>query len=171
MKFLVVAVCIIAAIADPIWVTLDDSEVMIVKSTWNSVKSQEVEILAAIFKEYPDIQARFPGFVNKNVDELKETAKFALHATRIVGFFSEYITLLGQESTQAAIKTILNDLGQTHRSRGIPANLFNEFRTAVFKYLQANAAGWSDDAAHAWNDAFDKMYFVIFSSLEGKPVA
>lgn len=171
MKFLVIAVCIIAAIADPVWVTLDDKEVGLVKSTWNSVKNQEIEMLAAIFKDYPNIQARFPGFVNKNVDELKETPKFALHATRIVGFFSEYISLLGQETTQSAIKTVLNDLGQTHRNRGIPKELFNEFRTSLTKYLQAYSTGFNDDAAHAWTDAFDKMYFVIFSALDGKVVA
>lgn len=170
MKFLVIAVCIIAAIADPVWVMLDDKEVGLVKSTWNSVKNQEIEILAAIFKDHPDIQARFPGFVNKDIDELKETSKFALHATRIVGFFSEYITLLGQENTQAAIKTVLNDLGQTHRNRGIPKDLFNEFRVSVTKYVQTHATGFNDDAAHAWADAFDKMYFVIFSALDGKTV-
>lgn len=170
MKFLVLAVCVIAAIADPHWVMLDDHEVAVVKSTWNSVSNQEIEILAAIFKAYPDIQSRFPGFSGKDVDTLMTTPKFVIHATRIVGFFSQYITLLGSQDTQAAIKTILNDLGSTHRTRGIPKEMFNEFRTALFSYLKTNAAGWNDDAAHAWGDAFDKMYYVVFNSLEGHPV-
>lgn len=170
MKFLILAVCVIAAIADPHWVTLDDHEVAVVKSTWNSVSDHEIDILAAIFKAYPDIQSRFPGFAGKDIETLKTTPKFALHATRIVGFFSQYITLLGKADTQAAIKTILNEMGENHRTRGIPKDMFNEFRTAVFSYLKAHATGFNDDAAHAWGDAFDKMYYVIFSALDGHPV-
>jgi Globin len=84
MKFLIVAICVIYALADPHWVTVEPNEVEFVKSTWNEVKKNEVEILYYIFKAYPDIQAKFPAFVGKDLEELKGTTPFALHATRIV---------------------------------------------------------------------------------------
>jgi Globin len=170
MKFLVLALCVVAAMADPHWVVLDANEVAAVKNSWNQVKLQEVEILYFVFKEHPEIQARFPAFLGKDLDSIKDTAPFALHSTRIVSFFSEYITLLGSENTQGAIKSILNQLGNTHRYRGIPKDLFNKFRSSVFKYVKTHATGFNDAAAHAWDDAFDKAYYVIFSALDGNPV-
>jgi hemoglobin-like flavoprotein len=169
MKLLVLAMCVVAAAAAPHWVQLDANEVAVVKSTWDEVKHSEVDILYAVFKAYPDIQARFPAFVAKDLDSIKGSSAFTLHATRIISFFSDYISLLGSEVTQPAIKTILNSMGQNHRNRGIPQTQFNEFRTALTAYLKTHST-WSDAAAHAWNDAFDKMYFVIFSALEGHPV-
>lgn len=169
MKFLILALCVVAVAADPHWVTLDASEVALVKSTWKEVKYNEVDILYYVFKAYPDIQARFPAFVGKDLDGLKSTAPFALHATRIISFFSEYISLLGSEGNQPAIKTILNQMGQNHKNRGIPKAYFDEFRTAIFSYLKDHSA-FSADAEHAWGDAFDKMYYVIFSALDGHPV-
>ena len=80
MKFLVLALCVVAAMADPHWVTLDAHEVEQVKATWKAVSHDEVEILAAIFKAHPDIQARFPQFAGKDLDSIKETSQFAVHA-------------------------------------------------------------------------------------------
>lgn len=167
MKFLVLAVLVVAAAADPHWVMLDHDEATVVKSTWAEVKHNEVDILYAVFKAYPEIQARFPAFVTKDLESVKGTPAFAKHAARIVGFFSEYITLLGMEATQPAIKTILNEMGQNHKNRGIPKAYFEEFRTAMMGYLKAHST-FSPAAEHAWGDAFDKMYFVIFASLDGK---
>lgn len=83
MKLLAVfALCFIGAFANP----CDDFALM--QGAWNSMKHEEVEILYTVFKAYPDIQARFPQFAGKNVDEIKETAAFAVHATRIVSFMS-----------------------------------------------------------------------------------
>jgi hemoglobin-like flavoprotein len=169
MKFLVLALCVVAAAADPHWLMMDAGEVAVVKSTWNEVKTHEIDILYAVFKAYPDIMARFPAFVGKDLESIKGSAAFALHATRIVSFFTEYIYLLGSDATQPAIKTILNSMGLNHRNRGIPKTQFNEFRTALLAYLKTHST-FNDAAAHAWDDAFDKMYFVIFSALDGRPV-
>jgi hypothetical protein len=169
MKFLVLALCVVAVAADPHWMMMDAGEVAAVKSTWNQVKHTETDMLYAVFKAYPDIQARFPAFTGKNLETIKGSAAFALHATRIVSFFTEYISLLGSDATQPAIKTILNEMGQNHRNRGIPKAQFNEFRTGMMSYLKAHST-FNNAAAHAWDDAFDKMYFVIFSSLDGHPV-
>nr|BAN67573.1 globin [Polypedilum vanderplanki] len=169
MKFLILALCVAAVAADPHWLVLPANEVAAVKSTWNSIKHDEVAILEAVFKAYPDIQARFPKFAGKSLDSIKGSADFAIHASRIVSFFSEYIAFLGVENTQPAIKTILNELGQSHRNRGVTKAQFEEFHQALNAYLKSHA-NWNPDIAHAWDDAFDKAYFVIFSALDGKPV-
>lgn len=169
MKFAILALCIVAAMSDPHWLIMPEDEVTAVRAGWNAIKMDEVDILYSVFKAYPDIQARFPKFVNKDLDTLKDTASFALHATRIVGLFSEFIALLGPEGNQPAIKTILNEMGQNHRNRGISKELFNEFRAGLTAYVKGHSA-WNDNASKSWDDAFDKMYYVIFSALDGKPV-
>ena len=138
MKFLVLALCVVAAFADPHWVMLDSSEVGYVKSSWDQIKFSEMDILYYIFKEYPDIMNKFPQFNGKSLDSLKGTPEFAIHATRIVSFFSQYILLLGKESSQPCIKTILNDMAKNHMGRGVTKDQFNEFRTAMFGYLKAH---------------------------------
>jgi hypothetical protein len=169
MKFLILALCVVVAAADPHWVMLPADEVNLVKSTWKAISHDEVEILYAVFKAHPDIQARFPAFVGKDLDTLKGTAPFALHAARIVGFFSEFISLLGSEGTQPAIKTILNQLGQNHKNRGITKAQFEEFHDSMTAYLKTHTS-WNPAVEHSWADVFDKMYFVVFSSLDGHPV-
>lgn len=164
MKFLVLALCVVATMADPHWVTLDANEVKNVHDSWEQVKHHEVDILYAIFKDHSDIQDRFPHFHGKDLESLKGTAAFATHAGRIVGFIGEYISLLGSESNQEAIKTILNDMAHNHKNRGIPQALFNEFRGSMTSYLKAHS-NWNGDVAHAWDDAFDKMYSVIFQHI------
>jgi hypothetical protein len=167
MKFLILALYVVAVTADPDLFMMEANEVMSVKNTWESVKHNEVDILYNIFKAYPDIMSKFPKFVGKDLEMLKSQASFAVHAGRIVGFFGEYITLLGKESNQPAIKTLLNEMGQNHKGRGIPKTQFNEFKTAVMSYLSTHGEGYN---AHYWDDAFDKMYFVIFSNLDGHSV-
>jgi hemoglobin-like flavoprotein len=84
-------------------------------------------------------------------------------------FFGSYITLLGAEQNQYGIKTILNDMGKTHATRGVSKEQFNSFRSAFFDYMKTHSS-WSDDAFHAWEKTYDKMYYVIFSNLDGKEV-
>lgn len=170
MKFLILALCVIYAASEPHWLIMPENEVAAVRAGWDAVKNQEIDILYNLFKMYPEIQSRFPKFVNKDLETLKETGEFALHATRIVGLFSEYIALLGPDGNQPAIKTILNEMGQKHRNRGIPKNLFNDFRTGLTTYVKSHSS-WNDDASKSWDDAFDKMYYVIFNALDGNPVA
>lgn len=169
MKFLLLALCVVAAAAEPHWFMMPADEVALVKGSWDKVKHNEVDILYAIFKAYPDIQAKFPKFAGKDIETLKETASFALHAARIVNFFSEYITLLGQQSTQSAIKTILNEMGQNHKNRAVSKQLFNEFESGVMAYMKTHVT-WTPDVEKAWGDCFDKMYSVIFANLDGHPI-
>ncbi|KAG5677993.1 hypothetical protein PVAND_007705 [Polypedilum vanderplanki] len=169
MKFLILVLCAAVVAADPHWKMLDHDEVEVVKKTWNEVKNKETEILAAIFKEHPDIQNKFPMFAGKSLDQLKSSQPFSLHATRIVSFITQYISLLGHDETQPAVKTILNEMGQNHRNRGVTKQQLEEFGSSLMKFMKEHSS-WNDKAEHAWHDAMDKMYFVIFSSLDGHPV-
>ena len=165
MKFLILAVLVAGAYA-----SVSSDEAGLVKSTWAQVKNNEADILAAVFAAYPDIQARFPAFVGQDLSAIKGSAPFALHASRIVSLLGQYVGLLGNDANQPAINTIFNELGQTHRNRGISKAQFGEFRTAFIGYLSSNVSGYNADVAQAWNDAFDAIYTIINSNLDGRPV-
>ena len=165
MKFLVLVLCVVAAMADPEWHTLDAHEVEQVQATWKAVSHDEVEILYTVFKAHPDIMAKFPQFAGKDLEAIKDTAAFAVHAGRIIGFFGEYVTLLGNTGNQAAIKTLLHDLGVFHKTRGITKAQFTEFRETMTVYLKGHNK-WNADISHSWDDAFDKAFSVIFEVLE-----
>lgn len=81
MKLFILTLCIVAASCDLI--PLNDEQANLVRSSWNQVKHNEVDILAAIFKANPDIQARFPQFAGKDLDSIKGTGPFATHAGTI----------------------------------------------------------------------------------------
>ena len=161
MKFFaVLALCIVGAVASP----LSADEAALVKSSWAQVKHNEVDILYAVFKAYPDIQNKFPQFAGKDLDSIKDTAAFATHATRIVSFFSEVIALSGNSANAAAINNLVTKLGSDHQARGVTQSQFNEFRTALVAYLQANVS-WGDNVAAAWNQALDNTYAIAFQTL------
>ncbi|KAG5666748.1 hypothetical protein PVAND_014760 [Polypedilum vanderplanki] len=160
MKFLIVLACIAAASAAP----LDADQAALVRGAWDKVKHSEVEILAAVFTAYPDIQAKFPKFAGKDLASVKGSADFALHATRIVSFISEVLALAGNSATAPAIETLVTELANNHKNRGVTKDQFTEFRTALTKYVSSNAS-WGDNVAAAWNQAFDNVYAIIFAKL------
>jgi len=161
MKFLVVFVlCIVGAIASP----LSADEAALVKSSWNQVKHNEVDILYAVFKAYPDIQAKFPQFAGKDLDSVKDSAAFATHATRIVSFFSEVISLSGDQANLSTVYSLVSKLGDDHKARGVSAAQFNEFRTALVSYISSHVS-WGDNVAAAWNHALDNTYAVALKAL------
>nr|BAO18430.1 globin [Polypedilum nubifer] len=158
MKLLIVVAALIAAAH----ASVSADEAALVQSTWNQVRTNEVDILYAIFSAYPDIQARFPAFVGQDLSTLRGTAPFALHASRIVSLISQYVGLLGNDANLPAIQTIFNEMGQTHYNRGVTAQQFAEFRTAFINYLSSQVS-WGDNVAQAWNDAFDQVYAIVLS--------
>lgn len=160
MKFLVVlALCIVSAIADP----LTAGEASLVKDSWHKVHHNEVAILANFFQQHPEHQARFPAFVGKDLATLKDTAKFATHATRIVSALSEVIELTGDAASAPALKTALHTLGSDHKRRGIPKESFGDFKTSFVSYLKEHVT-WNDDLAHAWDKAFENSLTIMFES-------
>nr|BAO18431.1 globin [Polypedilum nubifer] len=167
MKVLILVAVLVAGT----YATLTESEANSVKTSWNLVKDKEDEILYAIFKENPDIQARFPLFVSKNLEEIKTSADFKTHADKIVKAISTYINLLGNEANTPAIKTTLNELGQRHKDRGATTEQFEKFKVSVLKYVKEHATGLTADAENAWNKAFEEMYKIVFANLSGNPVS
>ena len=158
MKFFaVLALCVVGAIATPL--TADQAG--LVQSSWKSVSHNEVDILAAVFAAYPDIQAKFPQFAGKDLASVKNTAAFATHATRIVSFLSELIALSGSESNLAAIYGLVSKMGADHKNRGVTQAQFNEFRTALVSYISSHVS-WGDNVAAAWTHALDNVFTAVF---------
>jgi hemoglobin-like flavoprotein len=158
MKFFaVLALCIVGAIAHPLSV----DEAALVKTSWSQVKHNEVDILYAVFKAYPDIQNKFPQFSGKDLDDIRNTAAFATHSTRIISFLSELIALSGSESNLSAIYGLVSKMGADHKARGVTQGQFNEFRTALVSYLKEHST-WSDATAAAWTHALDNVYTAVF---------
>jgi hypothetical protein len=164
MKFLILALCIAAAVAAPTPLTTDEAS--LVRDTWAQVKNQEIEILYAVFKAHPDIQARFPAFVGKDLDSIKDSGKFALHATRIVSFISEIIGLIGVEGNRPAINTILAEFASNNKRRGIPKDQMVEFRGSLTDFVKAHAT-WGDNVEHAWEHALNNVFEIVFANIDG----
>nr|BAO18453.1 globin [Polypedilum nubifer] len=161
MKFLIVLALIGAAAA---YTPLSSDQYSLVKSTWDQVSHNEVDILYAIFKAYPDIQAKFPQFNGKDLDSVKGTPDFALHATRIVSFIGELVTLTSSEANAPAVQSTVEAFAVRHHNRGVTKDQFNEFRTAFFSYISSHST-WGDNAAAAWNQAIDNIYGIAFTKL------
>lgn len=163
MKFLVLALCIAAASAAVTPMTAD--QLALFKSSWGTVKHNEVDILYSIFKANPDIQARFPQFAGKDLDSIKDTGAFATHAGRIIGFFSEVIGLIGNPDNRPALKTLIDGLGSSHKARGIEKAQFDEFRASLVDYLSKHL-DWNDTMKSTWDLALNNMFFYILNALE-----
>jgi hypothetical protein len=168
MKFLIFALCIVAASCDLVLLTPEQG--VIVTSSWNQVKHNEVDILYNVFKSYPEIQNKFSQFVGKDLDDIKNSSEFAVHATRIISFMTEIIGLADSESNVAASKLLINGLASNHKNRGVSKAQFNEFRASIVSYLQSHVASWNDNASTAWARALDNAYFILFSALDGNPL-
>ena len=155
--FAVLALFIVGAITAP--VSPDDAK--LVRDSWHQVSHQEVEILANFFERYPQHQSRFPAFVGKELASLKDTAKFAIHATRIVSALSEVIDLGGNPETAPALRTVLVSLGSAHKRRGIPKESFRDFETALIAYLKEHST-WGDNVEAAWTHAIDNSIELLY---------
>nr|prf hemoglobin CTTIX [Chironomus thummi thummi] len=143
---------------------VSSDEANAIRASWAGVKHNEVDILAAVFSDHPDIQARFPQFAGKDLASIKDTGAFATHAGRIVGFISEIVALVGNESNQAAMATLINELSTSHHNRGITKGQFNEFRSSLVSYLSSHAS-WNDATADAWTHGLDNIFGMIFAHL------
>jgi hypothetical protein len=163
MKFIVVlALCIAGASA----FCYNAGPMM---EAWNHIKYNEVEILYTVFKQYPDIQAKFPKFAGKDLEKLKDTAEFAIHATRIIGLMSEVIALFSNDSNLPAIKTVINQLGTSHKERGVTGKNFDDFHKALHTYLPTNTK-WNDKVEESWLCVETEVRKMISAALEGNLV-
>jgi len=162
MKFFAVfALCIVAASAS----VLTTEQANLVKSTWATVKFNEADILYAVFKAYPDIQAKFPQFVGKDLEAIKGTPAFATHATRIISFLSEVIALAGSDANIPAIQNLAKELATSHKPRAVSKDQFNEFRTALVAYLKEHI-NFDGPTETAWTLALDTTYNMLFAAMD-----
>lgn len=148
---------------------INSEEAETLRILWDRVKHREADILYVIFKENPDIQAYFPAFVGKDVEALRKSVAFHIHATRIVSFFGKIASLAGNPNNLAASKTLINELAASHKSRGIEKEFFNKFRASLDGFMQRQST-WNKNTASVWNKATNNFYFVLFSGLDGNPV-
>jgi hypothetical protein len=137
----------------------------LVKSTWNTVKYSESDILYNVFKSYPDIQAKFPQFAGKDLDSIKDSAPFATHATRIISFLSEVIALAGSDANIPAIQNLAKELATSHKPRAVSKAQFSEFRTALVSYLKAHI-NFDGPTEAAWTLALDTTYKMLFDAMD-----
>ncbi|CAG9801277.1 unnamed protein product [Chironomus riparius] len=163
MKYLAILVFCVAA------VSAQYEMAPIVQASFNEVRHNEADILYNIFKSYPGIQARFPQFAGKDPEEIKETAEFAIHAGRIINFISEVLSLAGSPSNLPAVKTLLNQLGESHRIRGITRSQFDDFHKALIGYIQTHGT-WNDEISTAWNRVEINMHKILYAALDGHPI-
>jgi hypothetical protein len=158
MKFLILALCVAAAMAGP-----SGDDIAAAKASWNTVKSKQVDILYAVFKANPDIQAAFSQFAGKDVDSIKGTPEFSTYAGRIVGFFSEVMDLLGNDANTPKIVAKAKELGKTHKTRA-SAGQFDSFRKSLVVWLKGNAK-WDSSVESSWNSVLDYVFGVLKEQL------
>ncbi|CAG9801279.1 unnamed protein product [Chironomus riparius] len=157
MKFLILALCVAAAMAGP-----SGDQIAAAKASWNTVKNNQVDILYAVFKANPDIQTAFSQFAGKDLDSIKGTPDFSKHAGRVVGLFSEVMDLLGNDANTPTILAKAKDFGKSHKSRTSPAQLDN-FRKSLVVYLKG-ATKWDSAVESSWAPVLD----FVFSTLKNE---
>lgn len=159
MKFIVVlSLFVVGAIAHC-------DKAPFIRAAWDQVKHNEVDILYNVFKAYPEIQAKFPQFAGKDLEEIKETSQFAVHATRIINFMSEIISLIGNPAVQSSIDSLLVKMAQDHKARGVTKELFEKFHVAFMTYLKAHTT-WDEKTENAWKVVGDEHHAIVYSILE-----
>lgn len=62
------------------------------------------------------------------------------------------------------IVKILNEMGKSHKRRGISKKAFIELRVVIVEIL-LQACHLDDEGTEAWNCLLDTVYHVIFSNL------
>lgn len=160
MKFLILAMCVAAAMAGP-----TAEQVSVAKKSWDTVKNKQVDILYAVFKANPDIQNTFTQFAGKDLDAIKGTPEFSTHAGRVVGLFSKIMDLLGNDANTPTIVAAAKDFGKSHKSRASGAQLDN-FRKALVVWMKG-ATAWDSGIESSWNPVLD----FVFNTLKTETAA
>lgn len=131
------------------------------KASWAKVKGNQVEILAAVFKANPDIQAKFTAFAGKNVDDIKGTPEFKDYAVKILGFLDTVMNALGDDSKVLAGA---KQLAATHKTRAT-AGQFDNFQKSFMVYLKG-AAGIDGATEASWKAVLDFVFTILKRELQ-----
>ena len=159
MKFIIIlTLCVVGAIAHC-------DKAPFIKAAWDQVKHNEVDILYTVFKTYPEIQDKFPQFVGKDLESIKDSPEFAIQSTRIFSFMSEIVSILGNPAVQSSINSLLVKMATEHKARGVTKELFNKFNVAFMGYLKAHTT-WDEKTENAWLAVAEEQRAIVFSILE-----
>ena len=162
MKFiLILTLCVVGAIASP----STAEEASLIRAKWDQVKHNEVDILYTVFKTYPEIQDKFPQFVGKDLESIKDSPEFAIQSTRIFSLTSEIVSMIGNPAVQSSIDSLIVKMAKEHKARGVTKELFNKFNVAFMGYLRAHTT-WDEKTENAWNVVGEEQRAIVFSILD-----
>lgn len=162
---LLITLSFLGVSCEPPMITVEEADT--VRTSWDVLKHREVSLLYKIFKENPEIQQRFPTFAGKDLEKLKTSPGFAIHATRIIGYFTQIVQLNGFPDSKQAMDTLINELANSHRNRGIPKELFNQFRKSFDGYFKKRVS-WTEEINTPWQKTTEYFYRVLFEALDGQ---
>ncbi|KAG5679580.1 hypothetical protein PVAND_009140 [Polypedilum vanderplanki] len=135
MKLLLLALCCVASAS----AFLSGPGAAKIQGDLGKVKGKEVDIVYTVFKQNPDIYAKFTKFSGKTPDDIKSTPEFATLAKQIIGTVGDYGAALGDD---AKVKAVLDKMASTHKPRGVTAALYKSFQKTVTSYLGVSGPEW-----------------------------
>ncbi|CRK86240.1 CLUMA_CG000352, isoform A [Clunio marinus] len=118
---------------------LSDDQIKIIKQTW----------------EIPSAKILF------SLKNISGTPGFRSHANKIMNVFGISVDCLDKQGGIDEIIRLLNDMGRSHKRRGIPKRAFVELREIIIEVL-SQVCHLDDEGKQAWNDFIDIVYHVVF---------
>lgn len=80
---------------------------------------------------------------------------------------SSAIDCLGKQGGMEEIIKLLNEMGKSHKRRGISKKAFVELRTILVEVL-SHVCHLDEEGVQAYNDLFDTIFHIVFSNLDEK---
>lgn len=75
------------------------------------------------------------------------------------------VDCLGKEGGLEEIVKVLNEMGKSHRRRGIPKKAFAELREVLMDVLM-KVCHLDEEGVVAWNYLIDIVFHVVFTNLD-----
>jgi len=160
-----------AEIVTPSMKELTPKEVEIIQESWKIICAKAMDSGELIFytflKRFPEHQQKFAAFRDKPLAELKGTAAFRAHASRILNVFSSVIDALDKDAEMKGIKTIVADVGRTHLKRRISKKSQNDLRGVLVEIL-TSVCTLDAEGLTAWSKLLDIFFHIMFECLDGR---
>jgi hypothetical protein len=100
-------------------------------------------------------------------DESTAESTFIFSSCRNI--FGTAVDCLGKDGGLEEIVRMLNDMGKSHRRRGIPKKAFVELREVLVDVL-VKVCHLDEEGKSAWNDLIDVVFHVVFTNLDAGKV-
>jgi len=158
-------------IPTPKIVELTPTEVNIIKETWKIPSANQFDSAELIFytflERYPEHQQKFAAFKDIPLADLKGTAGFRAHASRIFNAFSSVIDALDKDVELKGIKRIIAETGKFHAKKKVTKKSQVELRGVLVEIL-SDVCKLDDEGKVAWNKLLDIFYHIMFECLDGR---